>query len=399
MANAPAIVLFCSKPGMAIIRALGVMGVPVIGLCYGRTQFGRSSRFLRHWSWCPDPNEDETAFLVFLISLADQWPGSVVFPADDASLIALSRHREQLSPHFRLVAGDWQLVRQLVEKRLTYDIAERHGIPCPRLLVTRDVDEAVAFAREIGFPCLLKPSLGHAFFNRFRVKMLTIRDVGQLRRAMAELTDYREDLMLCEFIPGGDACGANYNSFYAGGRPLREFSAEKVRNKPTLIGFPTVVVSKLIPQVMAAGRKMIAAVGLDGFSCTEFKRDERDGIYKLMEVNARHNLSGMLALRCGINFPYLSYLQALQRPLPEHEAGFAENVYWIDEGRDAKACFAALRRGPRPALEHLRPYFRKHVFASWSLTDPLPAVRHAADLASGLRSPAEGKKISKMSAA
>ena len=29
------------------------------------------------------------------------------------------------------------------------------------------------------------------------------------------------------------------------------------------------------------------------------KRDARDGRYKLLEINARHNMSSLLAVRCG----------------------------------------------------------------------------------------------------
>ena len=109
--------------------------------------------------------------------------------------------------------------------------------------------------------------------------------------------------MLCEFIPGDDTCGVNYNSYCDDGRPGNEFTAQKLRLKPRLIGFPTAIVGRWLPEVAAAGRRVMAALSYSGFSGTEFKRDPRDGIYKLMEVNARPNFSGWLAVNSGGTSP------------------------------------------------------------------------------------------------
>ena len=228
----------------------------------------------------------------------------------DEALVAVSRRKAELSRRYRVITADWDMVRVLIEKRHTYEIAEQHGIPCPRMRVTCDEGEAIAFARDVGFPCLLKPSVSHAFFNKYRAKMVMVHDAEMLRRTMDILADYDAELMICEFIPGDDTCGVNYNSYCVDGRPVHEFTAQKLRLKPTLIGFQTAVVSRWLPEVAAAGRRVMAALSYSGFSCTEFKRDARDGIYKLMEVNARHNFSGWLAVSSGLDFPYLSYLGA-----------------------------------------------------------------------------------------
>ena len=212
MTRPPAIVLRCSKTALATIRLLGEKGIPVVGLCYGEYQVAAASRHLDEQLWCPDPTHDEIGFVDFLLSLAARWPGAVLLPIGDGSLVAVSRARDRLSPHFRIVAEQWGIVRQVIEKHLTYEVARRVGFPCPRILVTRDPDEALAFAAEIGFPCLLKPSVGHVFFERFRAKMLIIHDADRLRHVLADLASFDADMMVSEFIPGGDDCGVNYNS-------------------------------------------------------------------------------------------------------------------------------------------------------------------------------------------
>ena len=142
------------------------------------------------------------------------------------------------------------------------------------------------------------------------------------------------------------------------GTPVAEFTAQKLRLRPTMIGFPTAIVSLKLPEVVEYGRRMIAALGYNGFSCMEFKRDARDNVYKLMEVNGRHNFSGLLAGRCGVNFPYISYLEALGQSLPIDRYEQPEGVYWLDEHMDIRGLFRALRQGRAALRDYSLPYRR-----------------------------------------
>jgi predicted ATP-grasp superfamily ATP-dependent carboligase len=359
---------------------LGRAGVPVVAVCFGRGQVAAASRYATARERAPDPNEDEAAFLEFLLDAAGKWTGAVVFPTDDATLMAVSKNKERLSNCYRVVAEDWAVVRQLLEKVHTYAIAENRGIPCPRLRPVGQTDEALELAREIGFPCILKPSLGHVFFRRHHAKMVFAHSLDELRGLIDRFGPEASELMLSEFIPGDDTRGANYNSFHVEGHPYQEFTAEKIRLKPARIGFPTAVVSRWRPAVAELGRRMVRAVGYRTFSCAEFKRDERDGVHKLMEVNARHNYSGALALACGINFPYLSYLDALGQALPSGGRTQNEGVRWIDEERGVGGAVAAARAGAGAVWAYLEPYARRRVFAVFSASDPLPSLQQAGEL-------------------
>src|SRR5690606_13829786 len=150
-----AIVACCSKAGLAVIRALGEHGIALLGLCFGRGQVGAASRFLRERRWCTDPSEDENAFINDLLEIDAEWNGSALIPTDDGTLVAISRHRQRLEARFRVVCEPWETVVNLIEKDRTYAIAERHGIPCPRLRLVSNEEETLQFAAQIGYPCLL----------------------------------------------------------------------------------------------------------------------------------------------------------------------------------------------------------------------------------------------------
>jgi len=363
---------------MAVIRGLAEAGVAPVGVAFGSKQVAMASRHLREVRVAPDPNDDEAAFVAWLLDQRSDLGGVVLITTDDASLMAVSRAHESLAQAYRLAAQPWAVVGPLLEKSRTYAIAEAAGIPAPRTVVAGDTAQAREFAAKVGFPCLLEPSVGHAFLNRFKAKMRLVRDQDELRRVLGELAGYPGEIMLSEFIPGDDT-GTNDNALWDRGRPLREFTARKLRQRPTSIGFPTVVESRWMPDVALAGRRVIETVGLAGISCTEFKRDARDGVLKLMEVNARHNLSGGLAVACGVNFPLLSYRHALGDPLEPDDSRQIEGVRWIDEPRDLLGLPQAARGGFRALASFFRPYRGPYVSAVFSLDDPRPGLRFIAE--------------------
>jgi predicted ATP-grasp superfamily ATP-dependent carboligase len=144
-----------------------------------------------------------------------------------------------------------------------------------------------------------------------------------------------------------------------------------------------VVVSRELPELLAPGRRMLRALDFHGFANIEFKRDPRDGQYKIIEVNARHNLSALLAVRCGVNFPLLQYRHLVHGELPD-QPQCRQGVYWIDVTRDAKDAMSYLRRAGYSVGRFLRPYLAPHVTAVWDVRDPGPAAVRAGDTAKSL---------------
>jgi predicted ATP-grasp superfamily ATP-dependent carboligase len=113
-------------------------------------------------------------------------------------------------------------------------------------------------------------------------------------------------------------------------------------------------------------------MGFYGYSCTEFKQDPRDGVYKLMEVNGRHNLSTLLAVNCGLNFPWIHYNHLVDDKLPK-DCDYRDGVYWIDIFRDVANSFAYAQKGGSLA-QFIRPYIGSHVFAVLDRKDPRPFI-------------------------
>lgn len=390
----PAIVLSGQSTALGVVRALGTMGVPVVLVHYDEQDFAQRSRFVKFTLPAPHPERHEKEFIDVLLDCGQRFPDAVLIPASDESLVAVSRHKELLAPHFRIACTDWEVTRRFIDKQLTYALAERCGVPSPRTLVPHSLKEALAAAREIGFPCLVKPCQSHLFFARFGKKMVRAESLRQLEEAFTMATEAELEVMLQEIIPGEDIEVVNYNSYVWEGEVLAEFTAVHVRNAPPWFGSPRVAVSRSVPEVIEPGRRILRELGFSGYACTEFKRDPRNGVYKLMEVNGRHNLSTLLAVRCGINFPWLHY-QHLSEGIVPQATGFREEVYWIDLARDLGYTGLYLTREHQSLANYLRPYLQPHVFAILDHTDLGPFFKRVAALANNAKEKILGQKETK----
>jgi len=375
----PAIVIGCHKIGLGTIRALGIKGIPVIGVYYNAMDMGHVSKYIVDNLKVANPMLDEESFIQDLINLSKKYKGAVLFSSDDAALLSVSKNKRNLQDHFIVEAPDWDITKKLISKEFTYSLASKIGVRAPKTYLPKDYNEAKEFSKELKFPCLLKPTVSHLFYNSFKRKMLFINNLDELMDAFKKIENYNQQMMLQEFIPGDDTHGVNYNSFIHNGNAAIEFTSEKVRLTPPGIGFPRVIVSKKIDGIIEPGRKILNALRYQGFSCTEFKKDCRTGNYVLMEINGRQNFSAALAVRCGLNFPYITYRNLIDGSIPKVTGDFLKNIYWVDPGKDLTESIRSYKKEELHLIDYIKPYINQNVFTIPDFKDIRPLLKRILD--------------------
>lgn len=375
----PAVVLGGHASALAVTRALGRAGIPVISAFHSAREYASASKYVTRRVLTPDPVVDADGFVRVLRSLGEDHPGSLLVPAYDEALLAVAEHRESLSEHFAVGCMDSEHTNRCLDKKQTYAIAERAGVPFPRTLSPSSLEELEAWTDEISFPWIVKPRLSHLYARAGAGKMTKVENREELLSAWAAAKEAGLGVVVQEFIPGPDHNGANYNVYIADGEVWAEATAHKLRSKRPEIESPRMVLSKDIPEVTELGRRITQAVGIDGFANVEFKCHARTGVFHLIEINARHNMSAGLAVRCGVNFPLIEYEHRMHGTRPGPVAG-ETGVYWISlewELREARR-LAKRRELPR---NYLRPYVGPHVHDVLDWRDPAPFSKWASDLA------------------
>ena len=368
----PAIVLGGYVAGLCVIRGLRVMGIPTVAVWNAKGEVARVSRHAGIRVEAPHPERAEEDYIDLLVGLAERTEGGLLVPTSDPTLGVVARHMELLERYYDVACVDWETAQQFLDKRLTYELAHRLGIGTPRTIEFGSAQEMETAAAGLAYPCVVKPRHSHLYFERFGSKMAIAETHNELIRSWNEATELGFEVLVQEFVPGDDTHGVNYNAYVCDGRPAVEVTAQKLRLSPPKIGFPRVVVSKEVPEVIEPGRQLLRAMGFHGFANIEFKKDPRDGTYKLMEVNGRHNNSGMLSVRAGVNFPWIMYRHLVQGEIPPSGLAQKNGVYWIAVPSDPVRSVKEFRNGHLPLRHYLRPYLRPHVFDTLDRRDPRP---------------------------
>jgi predicted ATP-grasp superfamily ATP-dependent carboligase len=358
--RAPALVLDVGwVNGLAAIRSLGRAGVRVLALDPGRSPLGFRSRYATAVR-TPDPVAERGAYVELLAKLGDELGRpAVVFPTHDPPLNAVARARGELGERFLYPFPPWEALERLATKRAQLDAAAAAAIDAPRTEYPATATEAAAAARELGFPVLVKPSDPVGFKRRFRRQAFRCESAAEVERLYAEAEEWAP--MIQELVPGDDDALYTVGSYVTPeGEALGVFCGRKLHQTPPQIGTCRVGEALWRQEVVDAALRLLRAVGYHGISQVEFKRDARDGRYKLMEVNARLWQWHGLAAACGVDLPRIAYA---------HLTG--ERVARTTSEGPRKRWAITLMNRERPVL--VRPPYVDGVFA---LDDPKPGLVH-----------------------
>jgi D-aspartate ligase len=340
--------------GLAAIRSLGRAGIRVLAVDHRPSALGFRSRYAEPFL-CADPHADPTRFIASIRALGEV----VVFPTHDEELNLIAQHLGDLQVLAPFPA--WDILEQVQSKRAQLDQAVAAGVDVPRTHYPRTGAEARAAAKEIGLPVLVKPEHPVGFKQRYRRQAFRCETLGEVEDGYKRAEEFGP--MVQELIPGGDDTLYTVGSYVAGdGRPLGVFSGRKLRQTPPGIGTCRVGEALWVQDVVDAALRLLDALDYFGLSQVEFKRDPRDGKFKLMEINPRLWQWHGLAAACGIDLARIAYADLIGET-PEEVTMKGERKRWA----------ITLMPGESPAFQ--RPPYVDAVFAR---DDPKPAAVHLA---------------------
>lgn len=297
--QAPAVVAKCGwANGLAAIRSLGRAAIPVVALDYGPNALGLTSRYAQP-RICPDPMKDEQALVRFLVGLADELGVEApIFPTNDELLNAIGRNESALRDRYLCPFPRWDALGQIQSKRFQLRRAAELDIPHPR--TAEEPTEA------FGFPVLIKPSDPAPFQRAFGVHAFRCASMAELESAFERALPHEP--LVQELIPGGDDELYTLGAYMTEqGEALGLFSGRKLRQIPPTVGTCRVGEAVWVDEVVEQGLAYLRGLGYHGLAQVEFKRDPRDGAYKLMEINPRLWQWHSLAAACGVDFPRIAY--------------------------------------------------------------------------------------------
>lgn len=391
-----AIVLGLGQNGMATARALGRLGIPVIGIDTDLEQPSARTHYCTKIS-CPDFLSGGPGLLDCLLELGKSLNcKGVLFPSGDLNVSVVSENRERLEPYFHYALPPKEVIQLFLNKKAFYQFAMLHGFPIPRTYFTEGRGDISDIASEIAYPCLIKPFQPNATWRKTFDTRLFLADSPDMLRALFDcIYPIHQDLIIQEYMPGEDSqlyWGVIYLN--AEGEPLAVWTGRKLRQYPRGFGTATLAESYREPWVAQAAVSILRAMGHRGYGVVEFKKDRRDGSFKITEpTGGRTWFPHSLVTHSGINLPYIMYRDLLGQPVAEQSvprvraqevnggrpvvvdelSDFKEGIKWIHEERDLKTVFLYfLPEGKLSLWSWLRSYKGKRTYAYAAWDDPMP---------------------------
>lgn len=122
---------------------------------------------------------------------------------------------------------------------------------------------------------------------------------------------------------------------------------------------------------------LFEATGYSGIFSAEFKLDERDGQFKILEMNCRPWWYIQFAAECGVDVAEMAYRDALEMPLPKVGV-YKTGARFVFPYYDRYALRDMHRRG-KPVLKEFASSWIGAATPVFSWDDPLPAVSNFVD--------------------
>lgn len=333
------------KHTLGAVRSLGKAGFFVIAMASNKNAQSFFSRYCNEKLICPDPRNEEQ-FIKFLIDYLMKNSVDVLIPVGYTSTVTISKHKKELLPFIKIPVADYDSMEIACNKEKTMQLANSLNISIPKeYLSITDIDKFPIVAKGIYESGYIK------YINSFE-------DLQYL-----DFNNY----ILQEYIPGE---GYGFYALFNHGEERAYFMHKRVREFPITGGASTCAESIFDEKLKKVGLELLQSLQWHGVAMVEFKKDARDGKYKLMEINPKFWGSLDLSIASGVNFPKLLVEMALNGDF-EPVFNYEKNIKFRWPFPDDMLHLCA---NPKSILEIIRECFETNSRSNLWLDDFLPNI-------------------------
>jgi len=371
--NHTAIVLGLFETGLGVSRTLGREGIEVIGLDF-KKDIGFYSKYINA-QVCPHPIENEKAFIEFLIKLAKNYKYKpVLYITSDDFLKIVSVHLDLLQKYLLINMPEAALLNLISNKFEQNNLAKNAVINVPETSLIESQKDIDQVYNNLTFPIFVKGMEATEWRKVFggSNKGFIYSTLDEFKNASKELLTKKIKIIAQVLIEGPDTnhfkfCGYVNKS----GKLIAGFCLKKIRQNPIHFGVGCSVESIRNNELMELGKKFFKAIDYLGIGSAEFKIDERDGKFKLIELNPRYWQQNSLAPACGVNFPLIQYLDLTDQPVND-TFDFKVGVKWVNIYSDFDSFLSYKKEGALNFTGWLKSLKGKKVFSDWAVDDIKP---------------------------
>ena len=372
------------RVGLAIVRSLGKKGLKPSVLSTTRLGAALYSKYCGERIICPSPTISVSKYLEFLLHLLKLKNYQVLIPVTAYHFIPIAENLEKLRGHTSIPIPRFDVINTALDKYKSITLAENLGLPVPRTVVLESKERLEEIFHNWGSPVVIKPRRSIIFAHDRLVstgRASVVFSPDEVRQL-----NFSSQLYLAqEYLPGE---GYGFFALFKDSRLLAKFSHHRLHEVRAEGGVSSLRESFKDELLEELGARFLRELNWHGVAMVEFRKDSRDGKYKLMEINCRFWGSLQLSIIAGVDFPYLLYKTSVGeeiKDIPDYRQGilcrwlFPGEIYRLLDvfnliNRDKK-----LLKEKYNKMKELREFFRYFFvrdvgYDVLSISDPLPFI-------------------------
>jgi len=313
----PVIVVGGGLTALGMLRAFGERGIDVY-LITDKNDTACYSKFCKR-SFAATGLRSNRSILKSLLNNIGKTLSkrAVIYPTSDLNTLNLAELKDELPDDYCFVVGDKEPVKILVNKGKFYRALAQSGINYPKTYFPETIKDAKIIGGQVKYPVFIRPAITQLFSHAFTTstKGFKAHSSRELMKFYSLSMKHGIEVMFQEIIPGPPTNSYQLEGYYdINYKPKILFARQRLRIWPPDFGNTTLCVSIPISELDSEKNKVnqfIKDIGYNGLASAEFKKDNRDGVLKLLEINARPWWHFWLSKACGADIIFVSYLNAI----------------------------------------------------------------------------------------
>jgi D-aspartate ligase len=241
----------------------------------------------------------------------------------------------------------------------------------------------IAFAERKGVPVVIKGVESWVPGTDISARLVVARTREQLLAEWDDMSEgERGNTMLQEYVPCGPESVWMFNGYFdASSTCLFGITGRKLHQSPPYSGVTSLGICLENDVVADATKRLAREVGYRGVIDIGFRYDERDGLYKLLDVNPRVGATFRLFVDrdTGMDVVRALYLDLTGQPVPAGRTPVGRK--WLLDPWDVKSCLTYRRDGRLTLRGWARAYRGVEELAWLAKDDPLPFLALAGHVA------------------
>jgi len=299
--RADAVVVSADHGGssLACIRSLGRLGLTVVCVASRESAPALASSYCDERHVVPAPGEDLDGYRDALFEFARRPDVRTIVPLYEPDIYVLSKHRESFAEHVATPWCDFERVRRAQDRQELFAVADHVDVPAPETALLSEWDDWDS--RSVVKPrYTLTVEDGGVTYPE-----VSVFEPGERPDEDALVSEIGHEPVVQSHVPDGGEYG--FFGVFDEGEPVRTFQHRRARSYTYDGGASVYREAVDDPDLAAAGTRLLRALNWHGPAMAEFRRDARDGTFRLLEVNPRFWGSLPLAVAAGVDFPATYY--------------------------------------------------------------------------------------------